>query len=114
MVSSPRGKCSAEGRGPARHCRIQAFIPNVPRHRSLPSRRRQRELVRGHHRREEAVRQKQPPHILPSLEKRGSVDAREWVAEARRRVCDAELREADGEEGVGGLIKRSKPQATSN
>ncbi len=42
------------------------------------------------------------------------IKARERVAEARRRAYEAELREADGEEGVGGLIEQSKPEAISD
>ena len=46
------------------------------------------------------------------LERR--IKARERVAEARRRAYEAEIREAAGEEGGGGLIEQSGLQATSD
>ena len=41
------------------------------------------------------------------------IKARERVAEARRRAYEAELREADGEAGIGGLVEQSRPDAAS-
>lgn len=42
------------------------------------------------------------------------IKARERVAEARRRAYEAELREAGGEEGFGGLVEQSRPEAASD
>jgi hypothetical protein len=46
------------------------------------------------------------------LERR--VKARERVAESRRRAYEAEIREAAGGEGVGGLIEQSGLEDTSD
>jgi hypothetical protein len=51
------------------------------------------------------AREREAERRAKALERR--IKVRERAADARRRAYEAEIREAAGEEGVGGLIEQS-------
>jgi hypothetical protein len=51
------------------------------------------------------AKERETEHRIKALER--GIKAREQLGDARRKAYEAEMRDVEGEEGVGGLIQQS-------